>query len=243
MLKIKHLYGFEGVGIYWTIIENLREQDEYKWEYNDNSIQFLATVIGVEYKKLHNFINDCINIGLFKNDTLFFYSEALIGRMDVWEKARRNGQKGGRPPEKKGKVKGNHKGNYKGKHKGKVKGNHKGKHNHEITDITDIIYMFNEVTGKNCSLTHRREKQIEHWLEKGYKKEQFKGVTEYLFNLWKGDPKMKNYITPETFFKFEKFEENLDNAREHWRQQSLKQGISDEARKKYLEGAEKMRVA
>ena len=97
MLKIKHIYGFEGIGLYWSTIEVLREQSGYRWESDDSSVQCLATCIGADHERYLNFIKDAIGVGLFMVEDGFLFSESLLKRMDVWETKKENGKKGGRP--------------------------------------------------------------------------------------------------------------------------------------------------
>lgn len=99
--KIIHLYGFWGYGIFWAVIEVLREQDNYSWDKDDSSLQMLADVIGCkDDKKFISWYRDCIKFGLFEETLKQFCSNSLKDRMEVWETKKENGKKGGRPPKK-----------------------------------------------------------------------------------------------------------------------------------------------
>jgi len=98
--KIQHIYGHEGKGIYWDIVEILRDQEEYKFESSDSSLQLLADLIS--YKDESRFITwfkDCIKVGLFEliNNNKYFHCPPLTKNMSVWETKKDNGSKGGRP--------------------------------------------------------------------------------------------------------------------------------------------------
>ena len=101
MLKIKYIYGWEGVGLFWGIIETLRETTDFKFESNKNSIDLLASILQVDAIKLQTFINDAIKVELFVECDGYFYSNSLNDRMQEMNKKRlngiANGKKGGRP--------------------------------------------------------------------------------------------------------------------------------------------------
>ena len=101
MLKIKYIYGWEGVGLFWGIIETLRETTDFKFESNKDSIDLLASILQVDAIKLQTFINDAIKVGLFVECDGYFYSNSLNDRMQEMNKKRlngiANGKKGGRP--------------------------------------------------------------------------------------------------------------------------------------------------
>ena len=112
MLKIKYIYGWEGIGLFWGIIETLRETTDFKFESNKDSIDLLASILQVDAIKLQNFINDAIKVGLFVECDGYFYSNSLNDRMDEMNKKRLNGivngKKGGRPTKEEPKNNLNH---------------------------------------------------------------------------------------------------------------------------------------
>lgn len=101
MLKIKYIYGWEGIGLFWGIIETLRETTDFKFESNKDSIDLLSSILQVDANKLQTFINDAIRVGLFIESDGYFYSNSLNDRMEEMNKKRltgiANGKKGGRP--------------------------------------------------------------------------------------------------------------------------------------------------
>lgn len=74
------MYGMEGYGWFWVIIEMLRDQEGYKlklYKRNALAMQMQCTPDASE-----KYINDCINeFGLFTSDGEYFWSESLIRRM------------------------------------------------------------------------------------------------------------------------------------------------------------------
>jgi hypothetical protein len=73
--------GLEGYGIFWVLIETLRDQPQYR--YPINLLPALARRFNTTHDKMKVVVN---NYGLFKieNDE-FFYSESLIQRMQHFE--------------------------------------------------------------------------------------------------------------------------------------------------------------
>lgn len=83
IMAMRNVYGAEGYGWYWIIIEMLAEQNEYKlchkkWVYDALAMAMQCDAIATE-----KFITDCINdFELFDSDGEFFWSNSLIRRME-----------------------------------------------------------------------------------------------------------------------------------------------------------------
>ena len=98
MRKMAHVYSHWGKGIYWDVIEILREQNGYTFECDETSLQMLADLIGCkDDEKFINWYRDCIKFGLFDHDENTFWSPVLTKNMEIWEIKKLNGGKGGRP--------------------------------------------------------------------------------------------------------------------------------------------------
>jgi len=77
-------YGMEGYGIYWAVIEMLREQEDFKL--NLNHINAIAMQTQCEKSKIRGFIEKCINdYKLYKSDGVYFWSDSLLRRMEAKE--------------------------------------------------------------------------------------------------------------------------------------------------------------
>ena len=87
-------YGVEGYGMFWIVVENLREQSEYKLKHNKSTYRALAMQMHKTVEEVKNYINECINeYELFETDDENFYSVSLLRRMgkkDAIIEARRN---------------------------------------------------------------------------------------------------------------------------------------------------------
>ena len=98
MRKMAHIYSHWGKGIYWDVVEILRDQDCYRFQCDESSLQLLADLIGCKHEtRFINWFNDCVRIGLFAIKDKYFYCEPLSLNMVVWETKKTNGGKGGRP--------------------------------------------------------------------------------------------------------------------------------------------------
>jgi hypothetical protein len=90
-LELRSLYGWEGYGIYWAIIETLRDQDGYAFSLS--KLGGLAVLLGKDREWTEKFVSDSIALGLFKSDGEVFYSQSLRDRMHEWDMMRERNSK------------------------------------------------------------------------------------------------------------------------------------------------------
>lgn len=84
ILSMRSVYGSEGYGWYWIIIEMLREQEDYKIMLNKYVWNALAMQTQCNADAMHSFVEDCINeFKLFESDGESFWSESLNRRMEI----------------------------------------------------------------------------------------------------------------------------------------------------------------
>ena len=87
ILALRSVYGAEGYGVYFMLIEILREQPEYKLSVNKYIWSTLAMQMQVEAKRLEEIITDCCTefaengSTLLVNDGEYLYSASLLRRM------------------------------------------------------------------------------------------------------------------------------------------------------------------
>ena len=91
ILEMISVYGMQGYGWYWVIIEMLREQEDYilkingKYSHNAFAMQMQCDDINIVKK----FIDDCINeFELFESENGYFWSESLKERMEFMDDKR-----------------------------------------------------------------------------------------------------------------------------------------------------------
>jgi hypothetical protein len=79
-------YGMTGYGMFWVVIENLREQDEYKLMQNNNTWKALAMQMQCKPEEVKEFVEKCVyEYALLMNDDTCFYSQSLINRMNKYQ--------------------------------------------------------------------------------------------------------------------------------------------------------------
>lgn len=97
ILKLRAKFGWEGYGIYWAIIETLRDQTDYKWLASDKQLLSFCFANGDEV--INQVLDECLSIGLLVKEGDFIHSESLSRRMkmkeEISEKRRAAGRKGG----------------------------------------------------------------------------------------------------------------------------------------------------
>ena len=79
ILKLRVKYGWEGYGVYWAIIEKLREATNYKLEFNIKNISF---DLHYSEEKLQELFNDCFEWKLLRQKKESFLSERLLRDME-----------------------------------------------------------------------------------------------------------------------------------------------------------------
>lgn len=103
---LRSVYGMRGYGMYWVIIEMMRDTEDYKLPLNQKIVHIaLSRELECTPEEAKQFINDCIyEFGLFTADESHFWSDSLVRRMEIKnvkrDANRENGSKGGRPPKK-----------------------------------------------------------------------------------------------------------------------------------------------
>lgn len=186
MRKMAYIYGHWGKGVYWDVIEILRDQEKYCFEKDESSLQLLADLIGCRHEtRFITWFNDCLRIGLFQVKGSVFFCPPLTENMKVWETKKTNGKKGGRP----------HKKNLiKTETKTELKANKK----HKIIEdniIEDVYRQFLELVSKGEYDSRIEALYINNKLEKGSISSL---VDEFYNHIVSID---KKHETPEEFFK------------------------------------------
>jgi len=87
ILKLRAKFGWEGYGIYWAVIETLREQDGYRWKAEDKELLSYSFANGEAI--VNEVIDYCLEIGLLIEVDGFIQSNSLIRRMEIKEEKRK----------------------------------------------------------------------------------------------------------------------------------------------------------
>lgn len=84
ILEMRSVYGMEGYGWYWVIIEMLREQEDYRIKITKHVYNAFAMQMQCTADAVHSYIDACINeFDLLVSDGEYFWSESLLNRMKV----------------------------------------------------------------------------------------------------------------------------------------------------------------
>ncbi|MFS1511731.1 DnaD domain protein [Chengkuizengella sp. SCS-71B] len=87
ILAMRSVYGMEGYGRYWVLVEFLREQTQYKLRKSKHLCNALAMQMQCTVEEAQNFLNDCINeFDLLVEDDEFIWSDSLLKRMNEKDK-------------------------------------------------------------------------------------------------------------------------------------------------------------
>ena len=95
IIKMISVYGMEGYGWYWVIIEMLREQNNYKLSISDQGdIEVIVSQTNTDPERIKKYLDDCIKLfKLFKKSKKYIWSESLLNRMKKMEEKREKGRK------------------------------------------------------------------------------------------------------------------------------------------------------
>lgn len=89
ILAMRSVYGAEGYGLYWMLIEILREQPDYRYPLSKFAFKSLAMDLHCDTEVLEAFVLDCCeefaddNSTLLKMDENYMWSDSLLRRMTL----------------------------------------------------------------------------------------------------------------------------------------------------------------
>lgn len=86
ILNMRADYGIEGYGLFWAIIEMMRNEENYKLQADTKIYRAIKTLTNTSID-VEKYIQDCINeYELFKEESGYFYSNSLLRRMQEKER-------------------------------------------------------------------------------------------------------------------------------------------------------------
>lgn len=94
ILELRAQYGWEGYGVYWAIIEILRDSSDYC--YPSNAKAGLSLSLNIGKADLEKYLNKMFEVGLLEEKNGCFYSESLMKRMEEIDEKRRKRAAAGR---------------------------------------------------------------------------------------------------------------------------------------------------
>lgn len=84
MLALRDKYGSKGYGCFWILIELMREADGHFVTLNPLTVTVLRRELQMKPTELNEFLNDCIEWGLFVKDGDNLFSNSLNERMQLY---------------------------------------------------------------------------------------------------------------------------------------------------------------
>jgi len=96
ILDLRAKWGWEGYGLFWGIVELMREQTDYQLSNSQNLPQKISLQLNIDSEKAQQFIDDCVEIGLFNRENGSLYSESLLRRMAQKDKRSEQARKAAR---------------------------------------------------------------------------------------------------------------------------------------------------
>ncbi len=86
ILDLRADYGWEGYGLFWAILELMRNQSDYMLENGNRLYKKLSMKFNVRPDFMEQFFNDCLEYGLFIEENGKIYSKSFLERMEKYEK-------------------------------------------------------------------------------------------------------------------------------------------------------------
>ena len=99
ILELRARHGWMGYGLFWAVVEMLREAEGYRLSLG--STAGLAMALSITKDDFEKLLATCLELGLFETeDERWFYSQSLRRRMSAWDSKRDRliaaGRKGGK---------------------------------------------------------------------------------------------------------------------------------------------------
>ncbi len=93
---LRKQYGIAGYGLYWIIIEMLRESAEYKLPFKPYILDCLSEELGDDATDVQQLLNDLIaKFELLQSDGSYFWSDSLRKRMESYDSKREQSRRAG----------------------------------------------------------------------------------------------------------------------------------------------------
>ena len=86
IIEMMSVYGAEGYGWYWILLEIMRESRDYKLKIRGKyAYKALAIELKTDQEQAKQYIEDCINeFNLFESDGQFIWSPSFLRRMTAY---------------------------------------------------------------------------------------------------------------------------------------------------------------
>lgn len=85
-IKLRMRHGFEGYGIFWAIVEIMRDSSSFEIKLDD--FEAIAYSLHIDLKLIREIIESCVELELFGSDGVHLWSHSLNRRMEEFEERR-----------------------------------------------------------------------------------------------------------------------------------------------------------
>jgi hypothetical protein len=92
ILELRSIFGAEGYGVYWMLLESMAETLDGKL--NLSLIGGLSLGYGVAKGRLSEIVEFCVNVGLFEREMQFFLSKRMVQHKSFRVECSKNGKEG-----------------------------------------------------------------------------------------------------------------------------------------------------
>jgi uncharacterized phage protein (TIGR02220 family) len=212
MIRLRRRHAWEGYGLYWALIEMLRDESDYRIasdQLDDLQHEWRAP-------NLPDVVQTCIEIGLLQHENNRIGSPALDRRMEKLAEKREKGRQAalrrwGKTSD--GEESGPN-ADPMGTHEAPITNRtEQNREEQSIETIREAVSYLNEKTGRSFKATTESTKRhICARLREGMTADDLKAIVDHKSREWKADPKMAQYLRPETLFG-SKAESYLEAAR------------------------------
>lgn len=216
ILRLRQKHGWEGYGLFWALVEMLRNEEEYKLR---TQYETYAFALQSHEDRIKSIVED---FELFTIEDGFFWSESLIRRMSIKncksEKARKSAMlRWSKKDDDANAMRMQCDGNAIKEKKGKERIDIvvQETRQQESIPFSQIVSFLNEKAGTDYKPTTKTTRgHIKARWSEGHRESDFLAVIESKCEEWAADPKMSEYLRPQTLFgtKFESYLQKAKNG-------------------------------
>jgi hypothetical protein len=94
MLQLRCELGWEGYGLFFALLEIMRDEKNYMFP--SNAVATLTLCLSIDTALLDKFLNTCFSVGLLVDDGENISSQSFISRMEMMDSKRKKRVKAGR---------------------------------------------------------------------------------------------------------------------------------------------------
>lgn len=214
IIKLRMKYGWAGYGVFWALIEIMRESTDVVLSLSE--LDAFAFRLHCDINLSH-FVEDCVTWNLFKKDGNVFYSNRLHKDVSAMKEKSRKAKDAANlrwnkerdanalPMQSYGSA---------GAMQGEDSIEEESIEDKYAISVSLVVSRLNGACGTAYRVaTKSTASHIRARLKEGFSVEDLTSVINHQNKLWGKDQKMSKYLRPSTLFNSEKFESYLNDAK------------------------------